>query len=74
MFVSATYGMHRWDQSETDFIPGNTLNMNDYSGIDDFYSIGFGLENNNVSFGIEHSKHDMYYDATSKSLYAKYNF
>ena len=74
LFVSGTYGIHRWDQGETDFIPGNNLNTNNYTGIDDFYSVGIGLEHNNFTFGVEHSVHDMYYDATSKSVYAKYNF
>ena len=74
VFLSATLGIHKWDQSETDFIPGNNFNTTDYSGIDNFYSLGFGMDQNNLSFGIERSKHDMYYDATSKSFYARYNF
>jgi hypothetical protein len=74
LLISGTYGVHRWDQSETDFIPGQNLSTTDYSGVDDFYSIGLGIDYNNLTFGIEHSKHDMYYDATSKSIYAKYNF
>ena len=74
LFASGTYGIHRWDQGETDFIPGNNLNTNNYTGIDDFYSVGIGLEHNNFTFGVEHSVHDMYYDAKSKSVYAKYNF
>ena len=74
VFISGTYGFHRWDQGETDFIPGQNFNTNDYSGIDEFYSVGFGIEYNNFAFGVETSRHDMYYDATSKSLYAKYNF
>ena len=74
LFISGTYGIHRWDQSETDFISGQNFSTSNYSGVDDFYSVGFGIDHNNLEFGIEHSKHDMYYDAKSKSIYAKYNF
>jgi hypothetical protein len=74
LLISGTYGIHRWDQSETDYIPETNISTYDYSGVDDFYSIGLEIDYNNLTFGIEHSKHYMYYDATSKSLYAKYNF
>ena len=74
IFTSFTYGFHRWDQGETVYSPGSNYGTSDYSDIDQFYSIGLGIDHNNFTFGVEHSKHDMYYDATSKSVYAKYNF
>ena len=74
IFTSFTYGFHRWDQGETVYSPGSNYGTSDYSDIDEFYSVGFGIDHNNLSFILEHSKHDMYYDATSKSVYAKYNF
>ena len=74
MFASLTYGFHNWDQSETTYSPGGSNTAYDYSDLNDFYSVGFGIEHKNFIFALEHSDHDMYYDSTSKSLIAKYNF
>lgn len=73
MFASLTYGFHNWDQSETTHYAGSTTAY-DYSDLNDFYSVGIGIEHENFIFALEHSHHDMYYDATSKSLLAKYSF
>ena len=41
---------------------------------DTYYSLGLGFNSDNLTFGIEYLKHDMYYDAETISALLKYNF
>jgi len=74
MFVSASLGLNKWDQSEETSVPGNRLRSHYYDGIDSYHGFGIGFNQKNFTVSIEHQDHDMYYDAKSTSASLKYNF
>ena len=74
MFVSASYGFNKWDQSEETSRPGSRDNSHYYNGIDKYHGFGLGINSGNLALSIEHFDHDMYYDASSTSASLKYKF
>ncbi|MDC0350443.1 hypothetical protein OAM73_01250 [Candidatus Pelagibacter sp.] len=74
MFVSASLGLNKWDQSEETSRPGSRDLSFYYDGIDTYYGFGIGFNQKNFTVSIEHQDHDMYYDAKSTSASLKYNF
>ena len=63
-----------WNQSEHDVVPGTNNSGTNYDGYDTYYGLGLGFNSDNLTFGIEYLKHDMYYDAETISASLKYNF
>jgi hypothetical protein len=74
MFVSASLGFNKWDQSEETSRPGSRDNSHFYNGIDRYHGLGVGINQENFTFSLEYQDHDMYYDAKSASASLKYNF
>ena len=74
MFVSANYGLNKWDQSEETSRPGSRDLSFYYDGIDTYHGFGIGFNQENFTVSIEYQDHDMYYDAKSISASLKYNF
>lgn len=74
MFVTASLGFNKWDQSEETSRPGSRDNSHYYNGIDRYHGLGVGINQENFTFSIEYQDHDMYYDAKSASASLKYNF
>ena len=74
MFVSASLGFNKWDQSEEDSVPGTRNSSFYYDGIDNYHGLGAGINRGNLALSIEYLDHDMYYDAKSTSASLKYNF
>ena len=75
LLINADLGIHRWDQSENDFIPNNsTTNLANYAGINIYMGIGLEFYYNNFSAEIGYLEHNMKYDAKSFTGGLKYNF
>jgi hypothetical protein len=73
---NGTLGLHRWDQSENDFIPNNTTTfLTNYADTDLFGGIGLKY-NHKDTFNVElgYMEHKMMYDAKSYTLSASYKF
>ncbi len=74
--LNGTLGMHKWDQSENDFIPNNsTTILTNYADTDLFGGIGIKYKHKDI-FNVElgYMEHKMMYDAKSYTLSASYKF
>ena len=74
MFVNASLGFSKWDQSEETSRPGSRDNSHYYDGIDDYHGFGIGFNHENFTVSIDYQDHDMYYDAQATSASFRYNF
>ena len=75
LLIHADLGIHRWDQSENDFVPNNsTTNLANYAGTNIYMGIGLEFNYNNFSAEIGYLEHNMKYDAKSFTGGLKYNF
>jgi hypothetical protein len=74
--LNGTLGMHKWDQSENDFIANNSATaLTNYADTDLFGGIGIKY-NHKDTFNVElgYMEHKMMYDAKSYTLSASYKF
>ena len=74
LFLNGNIGLHRWEQDEYDFAPGNNYYSTEYKGTDIYYGVGASYKIKSFTAEIEYLEHDMYYDAKSLTGALKYNF
>lgn len=72
--VNGSVGIHRWLQQEVQFGVGTNFTRDNYSGYDSYWGVGLSIEQDNIIFGTEYLKHQMYYDARALTGFLTYNF